>query len=867
MGKGSRNRIGREEENILAKKTVRSKKRHTHRPLPKLLVPIVAAVLVVAIAVTAIMVALVNNGTFKRTNILVKSQKNGKYSINQQAAQVLIWTSVWDQASQLYNAYSGLADSEFDYCWGQAVTAKYNIHEYIGEYYASTLTSLVAACDEGMRTGVPFTKEEQKEAYESLVSSLKSEAYSYYSYLSDNGLSNISPYYVYYTSYPYFGQFLKQALGNDIKEKDIRRAAIIQAYAAKVYSLKQNEFWETTDENIAAEVKANPEDYYTAEYMTYSTEDAALAAILANTTTADAFKSAIVTDYVKKNYLSLYNKYVTEKTAEVNTTLAAVQGKTTDEDLATALTGQTMTATEYASDTDALPAEVKAWLFPTEEGVSRAKFDAASVTSEDGLKTYVVVISSIADDGKVTAAYKEIVYEELTEENLAKLTNTVLKTLELPIADGAAVYESASEKADTIVTALNAADDKAAYLAANGATDAPGVSATTETIPDSVCSAVFANDVESGAVLKAGTGSTVYVVYVSSLTPANDEAETEASADISYIKVEEKMDDVVSDLSGSLESTIPTSQKASFRKPAAVKAAEKLEALNAAADKATFLSKEGGTAVTDVTDANHTEKSVPDEVSVAVLAEGVTADMVLTANKTGSTAKYLIYVSAVGESGVSFTYLTISTYEADTYMEWLFGNVDLETMTGSADVGSTFREDPAEGETDYSVYLALGAITKDTETVVRGGYVAFDTEAEAEAALSRLSGLSGYELLNQLAELSSDAVSSNLIRASAVDGAIKEWLFSDNRTANEIAVVKSVSEDETAAVYVAAFLKKTEAWESSARTNYASDRAGEWLDGVVEQNGYTVSEKALKKVKNPKQPASSDTTETTASAE
>ena len=67
-------------------------------------------------------------------------------------------------------------------------------------------------------------------------------------------------------------------------------------------------------------------------------------------------------------------------------------------------------------------------------------------------------------------------------------------------------------------------------------------------------------------------------------------------------------------------------------------------------------------------------------------------------------------------------------------------------------------------------------------------------------------------------------------------------------------------------IYVAAFLKKMEAWESSARSNYASDCAGDWLDGVVEEHGYSVSERALKRVKNPKQPASNETAEDTAAA-
>lgn len=871
MGKGSRNRIGRDDD-ILVRKPRKAKKHRVHRPLPKWVVPVISAVVAVAIAVTAIMLVLMNNGTFKRTNILVKSQESRKYSINQQTAQVLIWTSVWDQASTLYEyGYYGSDSSKFELCWSQAMTAKYNIHEYIGDYYAQTLTSLVAYCDEGVRAGIEFTKEEQDEAYDSMLTALKSEAYDYYSHLSSEGLSNISAYYVYYASYPYFGQYLKSTLGNDIKEKDIRRAAVIQAYANKVYSLKQNEFWETTAENIAAEVKANPEKYYTTDYLTYSTEDAALADKLSASLTADAFKTAIVSNYVKNNYFNLYNKYVTKKVAEVNTALDAVSGKTTAEDLNEALTAQGMTATEYTAENaeGELTGDahiIAHWLFPEEEGAAaRKQFDATTLTTSDGLKTYVVVVSAV-NEGTVTAAYKEFTYETLTDAELAKLTNTVAKALNISIAEDAAVYdESASEKADAIVKALNAENaDKEQILTENGVVvSVDGLTAESDanTIFPAIRDAVFAEGVKSGDVLKVGSEPTFYVVWIKNFTAAveaNEEAGTPAvaaSADISYITVEEKMSDVVDDLVDGLDSEIPSESSASFQKSVAVKVAEYLAALNAAEDKANYLLNKGASAVENMTDANHAEKSVPDEVSAAVLAEGVTAGSILTVDKPNSTTKYIIYVSEVTENGVNFDYLTVSTYEAGSYEEWLFGSVDLDTMTGGAAAGTTFTKNPTDGEEHYHVYLATGTMKKDTEKVVRGGYVSFDSQSDAEQALSSLSGLQGYALLNALAELNSNAVTSDQIRESSVEGELKNWLFSDARVANEAAVVTVTTEDEgetSTAYYVAVFVQGMEAWESTARTNYASESVGNWIDGVISEKGYAISEKALKRVKNPK---------------
>ncbi len=865
MGKGNRNRIGRDDESVLTKKPAKSKKRRVKRPLPKLLVPIISLVVVIAIVVTAIMVSMFNNGTFKRWNVLVKSQESSKYSMNQQMAQILVWTSVWDQASQIYNYYSGLADSEFEYCWSQAMTAKYNIHEYIGDYYATTLTSIVAACDEGVRSGVEFTKLEQEEAYNNLLSSLKSEAYSYYSYLSEQGISSVSASYVYYSGNPYFGQFLRETLGKDIKEKDIRKAAIVQAYADKVYAQKATALWESADDTtIANEVSENLESYYSVDYLSYSTSSAALAAILKDATTADAFKSAIVTDYVSENYLASYNKYVTGITAQVNTALAAVTSKNTTEDLDTALTEQSMEKKTYSSankDTDFAGdmSVVGDWLFPSDTSVTRSQFESVLLTSENKLHAYVVVISEIdSDAGTVTAAVKTFDYTELSAEDLAKLTNTVLKSLELPVDDSAAVYDSALDQANAIADQLKAENaDQAAILSANNATTITGVAEETEAIPQDIRDALFVDGAATGDVLTAGNKTTVYVVVVNAMNEATDT--TASTADISYITIEEKMDDVVSELVTALGSKVPTTQTAVYTTSLATRVSEALEELNAAEDKSAYMTEKGATSAANVTSSDH--QSLPDEVANAVLADGVAADSVLTAEKADGYTKYIIYVSSVSDDGINASYLTFTT---SAYQAWLFDSVNTETMTGSPAANSTLKVDPTGDATDYSVYMALTEISKDTEPVVRGGYLSYSTKEDAEDGLARLNGLSGYDLLTALSKLSSTATVSDSIAESSVEGELHDWFFTEDRTAGETAIVEVKNDDDTTSYYLVVFLKKLPAWESTARTNYSSDAASEWIEQIVSDGGYVISEKALKKVKNPKQPTTeAETTEET----
>ena len=189
---------------------------------------------------------------------------------------------------------------------------------------------------------------------ENALASMRSKAYSYYEYLQSAGISNIKPAYVYYNSYPYFGQYWNTALGSDVKQKDLEKVAVLQAMADKVLSRKQSEYWDADSASIQKEVSENPENYYSADYLTYSTENAALAGILAGASTEKDFRRAIADQYVEDHYIALYNKYVTEKTAEVNNLLAAVKEKTSVDDLNAALTEQSMTAAEYTSESMAL---------------------------------------------------------------------------------------------------------------------------------------------------------------------------------------------------------------------------------------------------------------------------------------------------------------------------------------------------------------------------------------------------------------------------------------------------------------------------------------------------------------------------------
>lgn len=884
MGKGNRNRTGREESVFTAKKTGAKKVR---RPLPKLLVPIISLVLAIVVVVVIVIAVMANNGTFKRNNILVKSQ-SGKYDLDQQAATILLWTTVYDQASSNYSLYEqyGIAESYLgtdDASWYSynmaSQAARYERQENL-KSYESLFTAYVALCDKGVNEKISFTKEEKENAYSTLITSLRGEAYNYYSYLSKQGVSNISAYYVYSNNSPYFGYYLKEIFGNDVNEKDLRRAAILQAYANKVYAQEADSYWDADDSEIIAERNKNPESYYSTEYITYTTEHADLAAALAAATNEDEFRSAVVTGYIRNNYVGLYNKYVTKKAADVNSLLTAIQGKSEESELTTALSEKELTAVEYTDESEFANDKVKDWLFDAE----RKQFDAATVASSDGLTQTVIVVTKAydAETGKVSAALKDFTYEKLENDDLNKLTNTVLKKLGMTIAEGAPIYETAAELAASIYDQLTADGAEIdAILTANNAVPVSSAEATTETVPADVRSKVFAANVKEGDVLKTEGTSVAYVIVVKKLyaeittEPLEGEETgtvvTPARADISYIAVEQGFDDLVIDLAEGIEEDIPSHTTASYQQAAAKKAASILAELNAAEDKEHYFEHQSGAAtVSGVTAEDH--QSLSDELYNALMAETATVGATFLVDVPDSTAKYVVYVTAKGESGVDATYLKVSTYEEGSYQEWLFANVviaDDGTVTGSPAKGESKKIDPEDDETEYKVYLITGDPMKlDMTDVVRGGYLAFTIDEtakeDAESAKKSLEGLTGSALLTALSNLSTTAVTSNALKEDSVTATeLSDWFFSADRAANDVAIIETAKGDTC---YLAIFLKKLPAWESSARSNYSSEQVEEWAEELVKEGGYAISEKALAKVKNEKNPyktTESDTAEAT----
>lgn len=839
MGKGYRNRDGRD-DSILTKTQKTKKQKKGRRPMPKWIVPTLVAIVAVVAVFAIVFSALINNGVFKRNNILVKSQQQSAYSINQYAAQIMLWYSGWVQGQNAY--YNSLTDlvsysdynqnTMFSWCWAYASTSQTNLKEAVSDS-AEWLEEMVALCDWGVKNNIPFTAEDEETAYESLVSAFRSQAQSYYKYAKEVGFPDESgtlvPFSADFSTYigadydylPYFSSFLRNIFGDGLKTKDFRRAAVILTYASRVKTLKEGEFWSATETEIAEELKENPNLYYSLDYLKYAAGNTALAEKLQAAENEDAFKKLIAVDYIENNYFGEYSKLL------ANELLEKLKDKT-GEDLAAALEENGLTASEIAKpvetttepeaeegegegetegeteegepetegeeETAGLTKKQSDWLFNKD----RANNNMEIITEEDGSSTLLVITEVTKDEEGNVTAVKAVVENfaiTLTEEELADLINEVCHHLGLPHDHDHEEAASETINGDAEPTEGEDEDTTTEGEGEDTTTTGEGDSETTgET--ESTAWDDLVEALESGAKAKLPTKSTLYYVKA--------------------VDLEKEINDLKT-------------------------------GLDAAENKATYLQGEGA-----AENLGMAEDKV-DEALKAVLfpAEGtVEAGFTQIVDADNGDTKHLVYVTEVKTEGegeeaktlVSFYDYSVSKY-SDKLRKFLFEGVDEETMTGIPEVGATFAD---EEETVYMVLSALGL----GDDVVRGGYISYSSKEDADADLKKLEGLTGIELLNKLAELNSNATTSNAITQSSVSSSdLKAWLFDESRKANDTAVVYYEAEDGiTGNSYLAVFLDRVSAGESNARTNIADEKADDFAHKLAEDGGYKLNEKAVSKI-------------------
>ena len=319
-------------------------------------------------------------------------------------------------------------------------------------------------------------------------------------------------------------------------------------------------------------------------------------------------------------------------------------------------------------------------------------------------------------------------------------------------------------------------------------------------------------------------------------------------------------------------------------KKASDKATDLKKALEAdGADVAALMKAANAKTATGVTTSS-LSTVIPKVVRDAVIKSSVKEGDVVLISDSGT--YYVAHVDKIASGKTDVTYATIKSdlyylivddlttsldkvyptelsgkFDADAKNDTFEGWISEVKEAGKFVSARTENETKVFEKTDkdvktYNVYMAVknekatdSLMYLDTETVVGGGYYEYTSKThadEAKNALETLKNKTNVDLLNALSALGSTNASGSIRESSVTEKAVKEWLFSADRTANEVATVTA---DDGESTFVVAFTEKMTAWESSAKSAYVSEKVQDWMDNL--SKNYTAKEKVLAKFGEP----------------
>ncbi len=441
MGKGTRNRQNREETVEIVSAAPAKKKTRVRKPLSPKVKSIITYAVTILLLLGALAGILAGAGTFKRANVIVKSE-SGKYDLNQQMATYIVWSSAY---YEYYNSWSyNMTSAEkatFNTALngGQEMTADqyalYASSNFVQQSLRSAFNSFessfrgyVAACDIAEEMGISVSKEDLKTAAKDVQTQIESMA-------SSAGMST--------------KRYIKNTIGNNVKMKDIKKAAkymtlysaVMDHRTAEVEgAMKDTDLVNYRDKNLAS--------FYSTDYISYvikEGEDALKADLLA-ATTVEGFKTVLANDAFNKNFKDIFNKYVIQPDANALVTAIkdALKGKTTAEDWTAAIDSLKMgenaklatedVAQSVTKDTTDNATDVNKWIFHAD----RKAFDTDVITTDDAY--YVVSLQAKPENGTASALIKK--YDKASGESYEgddsfkeNLKHTILVAMEIAKKD------------------------------------------------------------------------------------------------------------------------------------------------------------------------------------------------------------------------------------------------------------------------------------------------------------------------------------------------------------------------------------------------------------------------------------------------
>ena len=305
-------------------------------------------------------------------------------------------------------------------------------------------------------------------------------------------------------------------------------------------------------------------------------------------------------------------------------------------------------------------------------------------------------------------------------------------------------------------------------------------------------------------------------------------------------------------------------------------------------------------AATEVSGATSETTDVPAAIRKNVFADGVKEkDTLLVVDKE---VYYVVYVRAINKPAdaaatADIAYVKPTTdifcsllddlqeilddefsHEAKTasflkepkedYQKFLFELKEGEGRVSARANGDTIViESTKDDVTTYSVYMAVANTDYDKDgemlyfqkdRVVNGGYLLFEKEDAAKAALEQIKDKTGDALTDAFNALTSD-VSSNTVKVSEsnerqsidnINEDMGKWMFDEARKDGDVIIIeKKNSSDKVEGYYLVFYVDYVEKWETSARSSLLKQQLSDWVEELTVP--YTVNEKVLNKIGKP----------------
>ena len=822
MGKGKRNRQFHFEDKQANPEKYKEQKKPFR--MPKWATYTIWSALLVIVVAAIVLTSLANNGVFLRNRILLNSQKDNKFNLNQQMVTFIVWQNMYQSAYTefLYTQY-GLYEDTYN------IVKTYGSADYYGismaQYYTSTLLregidsisdyleELVAGADEAVKLGLTLNHIDEQ-SVEEVVDFMKSLQAKY---AGDVPLDNFLGYFV----------------GKGVSESDVRQAATLMAMYTKYcdytkFNNDVNSIKDTNNKNVLLDFIANnPSGHYEATYRMYQTANKEFAEKLKGAKDVTEFTKMLVDHIIEENFDALaLNKFTLPKAeADEALILAALanKGNADDktDDLAAAIAKAKelgMTETTYkkvvskdkTTYTPELNETLTKWLFAS----ARVAGNVTVLAHENSAYLiYVYAVDEAVEDktantttNTVKAGIKEYKLSE-DADKFASFKDSLIKDLNSEDRKNTTEHKSAEDLAKVLYDEMKK-DEAKATLPESAKTEnvkKPGTNETSTAIQnylfaDSVTIAV-------GKFYQIDDDGTSYVLKVNS---KNGE-----SYNVSYV-------------------TFKDSDYYHFFR--AIK--DNLD--TAYPSKAPTLS--------------HPESSVEDSFEEWICEADVT-------EKTETEITKRTFKRLANEIEM------FPIYKTDKDGKYLDANNKVVEKKENAAIAS------------YKVYIVVKPmeLLQKEDTNVYGGYLKYDTEAAANEALNSIKDLKGYELWQAFGALTTTnttgegdnkktteataTLKTNLKKADLSDENLQKWMLDENRmktNVEEIAVVKS---KDGKAFYLAYFKSAEQEWTRSARDEWIASEMKDKLEALVKDGGYKLDENILNKIGAPAPTTEETTTE------